>query len=145
MLSETIMNEFIAKLIYKTKLGELKWERPQKAVTEQEEFAKGISSVETELLNEVFFEHEWRHIDYKRTWYSLYNKDIIALVFETNESGMDGSIESGYNLYLLKELNKPIILPCVQSDLYRLENSISQTESEIPIIEDFINNFLLNQ
>ncbi len=78
-----------------------------------------------ELISAMLFENEFHHINFFVSYYSIVANGTIYILYEINESGRDGTITDGYNIYLHDEnKNKVIPLSCPISTIYQLTNSI---------------------
>lgn len=87
-------------------------------------------------------ECEFRHINYQDSYYSIINNGEVYILNETNESGRDGTITSGYQMYIHQEESvNTHEVPCSQGDIYRLLNAIianlSKRENELESFIDF--------
>lgn len=95
-------------------------------------------------ISYLLVECEFHHINYSDSYYAIINNGEVYILYETNESGRDGTVVSGYQMYIHQEgsINTHEV-PCSQSDIYRLLNAIianlSKRENEL---EAFIDEYL---
>lgn len=92
----------------------------------------------------MLFQTEFRRIDFASSYYCIAGKGTIFVLLETNESGRDGTLTSGYKIYLHDEnANKMSQLQCDSGTAYQLVNSIhSYLAKEEADAEAFIDDYL---
>ncbi len=105
---------------------------------------RNISEESNPAIFYLLMEDEWRHISYIDSYYAIIGDGEVYILNETNESGRDGTVVSGYQIYVHQEGSQNTYeLPCSQGDIYRLLNSItnnlSKRETEL---ESFIDSYL---
>lgn len=116
---EDIKSKFTLEyIVQKTIAKEYNWEELSKLIN--------ITETENRDLYFTLFETEFHHIDYKESYFYK-NVDLaIYLIYEISESGMDGTISRGYNLYGQYE-EKFSRLNMSQGELFYLKNAILQS------------------
>lgn len=136
-MEKSKIDSFISKLSKETIDDTISWDH-----------LSSIRNLTEESNSAIFYllmENEFHHINYFASYYAIIGDGEVYIINETNESGRDGTILSGYKMYIHQE-NSPNTyeLPCSQGDIYRLINSItanlSKRETEL---ESFIDNYLL--
>ena len=116
-MDEDKITKFIKQLSKDTLAKKISWRR----LTNYE----NIRPDSNELISSMLFQNEYHHINFFSSYYSIVSNGTIYIVYEVNESGRDGTITNGYNIYLHDEdKNKLISLPCPMSTIYQLTNSI---------------------
>lgn len=80
-------------------------------------------------LQFLFYQGEFRTIHELDSYIAEIDQSFIALISETIESGMDGSIKTEKNLYFLENINAPIhaipATPYQIEDLYAVIRTIN--------------------
>lgn len=137
-MEKSKMNNFIRKLSNETINDKIQWN-----------YLTNLQNVSENSNPAVFFflfEGEWRHIDFNDSYYVIINVGEVYILNENIESGRDGTSVSGYNLYVHRECSENVFkLPCTQSNIYRLLNSINLSLSKKEAdIESFIDEYLSN-
>lgn len=130
------MSGFMQTLTQKTLNNEIDW----KSLMELKETTEGSNKA----LHYTIFETEFHSILFLKSFYCFIpTSGYVYLINETFESGYDGSVVSGINIYIQKNsssnVHKLIIDP---GQIYRLENAIlnSRTEEDQEI-QEFIDGF----
>ena len=84
---------------------------------------------------DIFFQTEFRCIDFENSYYAFLPSGGIYIIFETIKSGRDGTHTQGDTT--VHEL------PCPQGNIYQLINSIKvyMSKKEIPL-ENFVDSYL---
>ena len=92
----------------------------------------------------MLFQNEYRRIDYPSSFYAFVGNGAVFVINEYSESGRDGSIISGYKIYLQDDFkNKVFPLSCPSSLIHQLLNSIlSYLSVQEADAESFIDNYL---
>lgn len=105
---------------------------------------QNISENSNPAIFYLLVECDFHHINHQDSYYAIINNGEVYILNETNESGRDGTVTSGYQMYVHQEesINTHEV-PCSQSDIYRLLNaitaSLSKRENEL---ESFIDSYL---
>lgn len=105
---------------------------------------QNISEESNPAIFYLLFECEFHHINHKNSYYAIINSGEVYILNEINESGRDGTVTSGYQMYVHQEKSSNThVIPCTQGDIYRLLNaitaSLSKKENEL---ESFIDSYL---
>lgn len=128
--------DFVKKLINITLDNKIKWNMLDNL--------KSVSESENYSLYYTLFTNEYHKISYERSYYTSYKDGNIYLIYEWSESGKDGSISEGYNLYTQFNKNEPVDPVFVdKSYLYQLSNAIKEDiKVKNNTQHDFIKSFL---
>jgi len=126
--------KFIEKLSTDTKENKISWESllALKDITEEKNYH----------LFYTLFENEWHSVNYSESFFASVDEGSIYLINESFESGKDGTITSGFNLYIQKNSSSQLIkINASRRVLYSLVNTINESviESEK---ESFIKSYL---
>lgn len=130
------MNGFVKSLAQETIANKIIW----KSLNELNE----INEESNRSLYFTLFQTEFHSIVFLKSFYSLVPScGYVYLIHETFESGYDGSVVSGPNIYIQKDASSSIHQLIVDIGVvYQLENAIltarSETDNEI---QSFIDNF----
>ena len=130
------MTGFLDSLIQDTLSCKISW----KSLME----LKGISEEYNKSLYYTLLENEFHSVIFFKSFYCLLpNSGYIYLINETSESGYDGSVISGLNIYIQKDCFSNIHQLNVElGQLYQLENAIISSRSkQDDEIQDFIDNY----
>lgn len=137
MINENKVASLIQKLSKDTLDGKINWQR----LVDYD----NLDRKSNQALSMLLFQNEFRQISPMDSFYAtcVGDRDIF-LINETVESGRDGTITSGYKIYLYNDQNKNVTtLSCRAAYLYQLLDSInsylSRNEAEV---ESFIDNYL---
>lgn len=131
-MNSNFIADFVNNLIKKTLSGEMIW-RPLR------EFVK-ISCIP---LGDLFSQDEFHTVHTYESYYCRAGQGIIFLVSERDESGRDGEISEGYNLYIKPSSEQPISSVVFDtSELYRLKNAIELKSDLTEDVVDFIKSFM---
>lgn len=124
-MDANFISDFVNHLIEKTLAGELKWH----TLSEN-------TQIDDTVASDYLSQDEFHMIHYHESYYCSAKLGLIFLVSERNESGRDGEISEGYNLYL-QPLPKqpPSSVMFDTTELYRLKNAI---ELKIDLTEDVV-------
>ena len=130
------ITQFIKQLSKDTLSGKLSWRR----LTDY----NNLDYSSNKSISGMLFQNEFHHIDFFASYYCPAGKGTVFVLNEINESGRDGTITSGYKIYLHDDTNDRISnLPCYAGTEYQLVNSIhSQLTKDEAAIESFIDNYL---
>lgn len=127
---------FVQSLINDTLSQKIYWESLMKL--------KEISAESNEALFYTLLEHEFHSILFLKSFYCLLpSSGYVYLVEESFESGYDGSVISGINIYIQKDASSKIYQLTVElSQLYQLQNAILSSNSEDDeAIQSFIDSY----
>ncbi|MDE7310771.1 MAG: hypothetical protein K2N87_03980 [Eubacterium sp.] len=126
--------KFIEKLSADTIRSKIQWVHASEYETLEYDSNPNVSR--------IFFQWEFRHIDFNKSYFAHLSSGIIFIIFENNESGYDGSLMRGYHVYIQNDLDV-YELPCQQGVIYQLINSIESylAKSEEPI-EHFLESYM---
>lgn len=130
------MTGFLDSLIQDTLSCKISW----KSLTE----LKGVSEEHNKALYNTLLENEFHSVLFFKSFYCLLpSSGYVYLINETSESGYDGSIISGLNIYIQKDCSSKIHQLTVDlSQIYQLENAIiSSRSTQDEEIQDFIDNY----
>lgn len=130
------MTGFVQSLTQDTLSAKVTW----KSLNE----LKGISEEENSDLFYTLLENEFHSVLFFRSFFCLIPAcGYVYFVEESHESGYDGTITSGPNIYIQKNFSSKIYRLTVDLALiYQLQNAISNSWSEQDdAIQDFINNY----
>lgn len=118
---------FIEKLSADTIRSEVCWKHAIEYETLDYESSPNVSN--------IFFQWEFRHIDYNKSYFAYISAGLIFVIYASNESGRDGSLMQGYHVYIQDDDLNVYELPCPQGVIYQLTNSIKSylAKSEEPI------------
>lgn len=135
-MKKSKINDFIRKLSQETLDDKIQWNYLTNL--------QNVSERSNPAIFFLLFEGEWRHINHNDSYYAIINIGEVYILNENTESGRDGTSVSGYNLYVHRECSENVFnLPCTQSDIYRLLNSINSSLSKKEAdIESFIDEYL---
>lgn len=126
--------EFVNKLIKDTLSDKLKWEY----LTENMDF-------DGEHITNLLSVCEFHTVHFWESYYCNLGNGYVFLVGETNESGRDGTITEGYNLYLQISLERPLVSLMIDTvEVYRLKNAVESKIDIAPDIVEFMQSFLEN-
>lgn len=133
-----VIISFVNKLSNETVRGVIKWN-----------CLTNLETVTQESNKELFyllFQSSCHHIDFLSSYYAILDSGTVYLVNETFESGRDGTVTSGYNLYIQSDDSSKIDkLNCLQAYLYQIVNSIQVTlPKNENTISSFVSNYLKN-
>lgn len=136
MMEKSKIDAFINKLSKETINDKIYWNHLTNL--------QNISEDSNPAIFYFLFENEFHHINYSDSYYAIIGCGEVYIINETSESGRDGTITSGHQMYIHQEesINTHEV-PCSQSDIYRLLNaitaSLSKRENEL---ESFIDSYL---
>lgn len=136
-MNENKVLSFVKRLSSDTANGKISWHRLNDYQNRTEHTPDAITW--------MLWENEYRHIDYHNSFMTTINSGDIFIIYEDNESGREGGIQSiCYKIYLHDECkNEAWNLSCPAHALYQLLNAvradIAKTESDA---EAFIDNYL---
>lgn len=107
---------------------------------------KNVSQDSNPSVFFLLFEDEFRHINFDDSFYAPLPNGFIYILNETTESGRDGTVLTGYRIYLQQdEAEKISRISCEQSPIFQLINSInSYLIKEETDTENFIDDYLSN-
>lgn len=119
------ISDFVNSLIGKTLSGEVKWRQLSESM-----------QIDDTVISDYLGQDEFHIIHYYESYYCAIKLGLIFLVSERNESGRDGEISEGYNLYLQPLPKQPLSSVMFDTtELYRLKNAI---ELKIDLTEDVV-------
>ncbi len=130
------MSGFIQTLTDKTLSGDLSWDSLYELQETTEENNKFLSS--------TLFQDEFHTINFPKSFYCLNNSSgYVYLINETFESGYDGSVISGPNIYIQKDASSKVHKLTVElGQIYQLQNAILYSkEQDDKEIQNFIDNY----
>lgn len=130
------MSGFIQTLTDKTLSGDLSWDSLYELQENTEENNKYLSS--------TLFQDEFHTIIFSNSFYCLNNSSgYVYLINEKFESGYDGSVISGPNIYIQKDASSRVYKLTVDlGQIYQLQNAILYSkEQDDKEIQDFIDNY----
>lgn len=130
------MSGFIQTLTDKTLSGDLSWNRLNKLQETAEENNK--------YLSYTLFQDEFHTINFSNSFYCPNNSSgYVYLINEKFESGYDGSVISGPNIYIQKDASSRVCKLTVDlGQIYQLQNAILYSkEQDDKEIQDFIDNY----
>ncbi|MDR2023993.1 MAG: hypothetical protein LBQ71_12320 [Hungatella sp.] len=133
------MDGFVQALTQKTLNNEVDW----KSLIELRETTEGSNRA----LYYTVFETEFHSVLFLKSFYCfLPSSGYVYLINETFESGYDGSVISGINIYIQKDASSKVYKLIVdQGQIYRLENAILDSRTnEDEEIQTFIDSFFDN-
>lgn len=130
------IKQFMSNLSKGTLSGNIHWKRVTDFGDLKPESNKPIFN--------LLFQSEFRHLDLDASYYAIVSNGEIYLLNEVNESGRDGTITSGYRMYLHSEGSTNILhLQCNSGSIYQLINSIHvYLADQEKDLESFIDDFL---
>lgn len=137
-MDSTTIISFIDKLTNQTISGSILWRYLSELETVTQESNKGLYF--------TIFQTEYHRVDFFSSYYGIIGNGTVYLINETFESGRDGSITSGYNLYLQKEGSDNVErLHCPQGYVYQIVNAVNATiQKQDSGIDSFISDYLDN-
>lgn len=126
-------DEFIKKVSKQSLDGKILWNR-------MFEYEKLCPESNKKLYN-IIIQSEFSQIDFATSYYAIIKNAAVFIINETSISGRDGTMTSGYVVYIQDEDNdnKIYSVPCGQSSIYQLINSI---ESYLTTKEKEVNLFI---
>lgn len=130
------MSGFVQTLTDKTLSNEVSWKSLYDLQTTTKENNK--------FLFTTLFQDEFHTINFPNSFYCLNNSSgYVYLINETFESGYDGSVISGPNIYIQKDALSMVHKLTVElGQIYQLQNAILYSkEQDNEEIQDFIDNF----
>lgn len=129
------MTGFIQSLIQETIDGKITW----KSLVH----FQNIDESNNEALYYALIENEFHSIIFLRSFYCfLPSSGYVYVINETSESGYDGSVVSGVNIYIQKNASSPLHQLTVDLSLvYQLENAILSSDLSEDEIQEFIDNY----
>lgn len=131
-MNTNLPTEFVNKLIKDTISDKLTWE----ALTDS-------MYIEGELVTNLLSVCEFHTVHFWESYHCKLKNGYVFLVSETNESGRDGSITEGYNLYLQISVERPLVSVMIDTvELYRLKNAIETKIGIAPDVVEFMQSFL---
>lgn len=131
-MNSNFVANFVNDLIKKTLSGQIIWGR-----LVQFTGAHHIS------ISNLFPQDEFHTIRVFESYYCRAGQGIIFLVSERDESGRDGEISEGYNLYIKPSSEQPISSVVFDtSELYRLKNAIELKSDLTEDVVDFMKSFM---
>lgn len=127
--------EFVNNLIKKTLSGDIKWRS-----------LETVSAIDDTPISDCLSQDEFHTIYYYESYFCAVKQGLVFLVSEKNESGRDGSVSEGYNLYLQPRRGQPLSSVAFDiSELYRLKNAIELKIDLTEDVVDFMKSFLEGQ
>lgn len=134
-MENTLAEDFVEKLIKTTIVGINHWLRLQRNQTSER--------TSTHPLYSMLLESEFREIKYEDSFALRLNDGGVYLLHECCESGKDGAIFDGYNLYLHPTKNEEPSLVLSDTQLvYRLRNVIEEKLGFSHEVVDFMKDYL---
>lgn len=134
-MKQKLINDFANALISETLSGHRAWN----PISPQPD---GLAE-KNESLYFLLFENEYHKVFYEDSYSLPFQEGFFYFVHEWTESGRDGTIFDGYNLYVQPNLESKITLLLHDSpELYRLKNAILEKDRLPEDVERFICNFL---
>lgn len=135
-MEHELVSKFISNLIRETVNGIVSWNPLFQIVPPKD-------GTNTALVR-ITSEDEFHHINYENSFYLRTNRGIVFLVDQWRESGRDGTVFDGYNLYIQPNENAEITLVLSNTDeLYRLSNAIKEksglSEDAIKFMNEYLN------
>lgn len=96
-------------------------------------------------LGSTLLQHEFRHIDFSKSYVAYISIGLIFIVYESNESGRDGTLMRGYHVYIQEDNLNVCELLCSQGVIYQLVNSIeSYLAKSKDSVERLIDSYMLS-
>ena len=134
-MKKDLINTFINYLISETLADRRKWRPVYRQAEEQLD--------KNENLYYLLFECEFHKVIYDDSYLLPFENGFFYFLHEWSESGRDGTIFDGYNLYAQPDSKAKITLLLSDApELYRLKNAILEKDRLPKDVEDFINEFL---
>lgn len=131
-MNSNFVADFVNNLIKKTLSGDIKWSSLEYAVM-----------IDNIPVDNFFSLDEFHTICYYESYFCMLNQGKIFLISERNESGRDGEVSEGYNLYIQPGLRQPISSVMFDtSELYRLKNAIELKSDLTEDVVDFMKSFM---
>ena len=104
---------------------------------------KEETSNQNENLYYLLFESEFHKVMYDESYFLPFENGFFFFIHEWSESGRDGTIFDGYNLYAQPDSKSKITLLLRDApELYRLKNAILEKDKLPEDVESFITEFL---
>lgn len=131
-MNAELISNFIERLIHETISGARTWYS-----------LYPVSEDKNRSLYYALFETEWHHVRPDRSFMLPFEQGNIYLISETFESGRDGTVFDGLNLYVQPSTADELTL--IMHDgvaLYRLSNAILDTLNLPDVTVSFIQDFL---
>lgn len=131
-MNENLITNFVEKLIQETLDQTREW-FPLLPIQEEENPA----------LFSMLFECEFHRVRYDCSYFLPFAAGAVFLISEISESGRDGTVFDGLNLYVQPSLEHDLTLVMRDSvELYRLSNTISDSLKLPDDVVTFIQNLI---
>lgn len=131
-MNSNFVANFVNNLIKKTLSGDVIWNPLAQ-----------FSKLYRISLSDLFSQDEFHTIRTYESYYCRAGQGTIFLVSERDESGRDGEISEGYNLYIKPNSEQPISSVVFDtSELYRLKNAIELKSDLTEDVVDFMKSIM---
>lgn len=132
-MNDKLIDDFVEQLIQETLSNARSWS-PLFPVEEGK----------NQPLFYALYETEFHHVRYKQSYSLPFGEGAVFLISEVSESGRDGTVFDGLQLYVQPSPKHELTLVVRDSvDLYRLSNAIADSlklpEEAVAFIQDFLN------
>lgn len=130
-MTSNLVTDFVNDLIKKTLSEDIEWQSLNNVVA--------INGTPIDLY---FSLDEFHTVNFFESYYCA-TKGMIFLISERTESGRDGKVSEGYNLYIRLDPMKPLSSVVFDtSELYRLKNAIELKSDLTKDVVDFMKSFM---
>ena len=131
-MNSNFVADFVNNLIKKTLSGDVIWNPLAQ-----------FSKIYRISLSDLFSQDEFHTICTYESYYCRAGRGTIFLVSERDESGRDGEISEGYNLYIQPNSEQSISSVVFDtSELYRLKNAIELKSDLTEDVVDFMKSIM---